>query len=112
MSSIDEIRVLLRSTDERTRALAVRSICPCHGSFEPLRELNTEIRHLAFEDPIARVRREAKHVLGDALVVNVHDEENLMRDERWTVINERAARRPAAADSKQFRRGRSRRAPR
>ncbi len=109
MGSIAEIRVLLCSTDERTRALAVRSICPCHGSFEPLRELNTEIRHLAFGDPSARVRGEAKHVLGDALVLNVHDEEKLMRDERWTAINERAARRRAAADSRQFRRGRSRR---
>jgi hypothetical protein len=71
--------------------------------------LNTEIRHLAFGDPSARVRSGAKHVLGDALVVNIHDEEKLRRDERWTAVDERAARRRAAADSGQFRRGRSRR---
>ena len=101
MRSIDEIRVLLCSTHERTRALAVRSICPCVGSFEALRELNAEIRHLAFGDPSARVRGEAKHVLGDALVVNLHDEEKLMRDECSTAINEREQEgvRPRTADS-------------
>jgi hypothetical protein len=110
VDSIGEIRVLLRSPDERTRALAARSICPCHGSFEPLRQLSNELRQLAFDDPSQRVRGEAKHVLRDALVVNLLEEEKLLREERKTAVNERAARRQAAADNKQLRRERSRRA--
>lgn len=111
VDDIDEIRSLLHSPDERTRALAVRSICPCHGSFEPLRQLTGELQQLAFEDPSPRVRGEAKHVLGDAIVVNLHDEERLRREERKVAIYERKSKRRAVADNRQLRRGRSHRIP-
>jgi hypothetical protein len=111
MASLDEVRVLLRSEDERTRAVAVRSICPCHGSFDPLRELTPDLRRLAADDPSPRVRREAKHVLGDAVVVNINDERKLERAERQTALHEHDLAKRAAAESRQLRRGRGRRRP-
>jgi hypothetical protein len=109
IASLDETRAFLDSPDEKTRARAVRSICPCHGSFDPLRQLTTEVRHLSLTDPSERVRREAKHVLGDALVVNIHDERKLRQDEDRVALDERVSRTRAATDSKQFRRARRRR---
>jgi hypothetical protein len=109
MSSLDETRALLHSPEEKTRAQAVRSVCPCHGSFEPLRGLTTDLRHLSLTDPSERVRREAKHVLRDALVVNIHDEIKLRQDERRVAIEERLSKSRAATNSKQFRRARRRR---
>jgi hypothetical protein len=76
------LRAALGSPNERTRALAARAACPCHGSFELLLELEPELHFLAFNDPSPRVREAARHVLSDALVVNVNDEARVQRDER------------------------------
>jgi hypothetical protein len=73
-----------------------------------LRELTPDLRRMATDDPSPRVRREAKHVLGDALVVNIHDDEQLQREERRQALDARAARKQVAATSKQLRRSRTR----
>lgn len=77
----DELRLQLFVGDEQTRLAAIRKACPCHGSFEPLRELSDELLRLAREDPSRRIRQAAKHVLADGLVVNIHDDERERREE-------------------------------
>ena len=95
----DRIRRLLRSDDERTRAVAARNVCVCHGSFDLFIELREDIERLAATDDSERVRREAKHVLRDPLVVNRHDDERLERDEVRTRLQEyEIGRRKVAAD--------------
>jgi hypothetical protein len=46
-AEVAQVRVLLRSPDPRVRALAARSGCPCHGTFELLHELKDELKLLA-----------------------------------------------------------------
>ena len=94
----------LRSPDERTRAVAVRAICPCHGSFDELRRHEDELRRLAKEDPSARVRGEARHVLRDAFVVNHNDERRQARDDRQVALAEEDERRRARAEDRAVRR--------
>ena len=76
------IRRDLESPDERVRAKAARRACPCHGSFDLLRELGPDLRFAARNDPSPKVRREAKHVLRDAFVVNLQDDERERRLDR------------------------------
>jgi hypothetical protein len=76
------LRAALASPDARTRAVAARAACPCHGSFDLLLELEPELHFLAYNDPRPRVRAAARHVLSDALVVNVNEEARARRDER------------------------------
>jgi hypothetical protein len=103
-----DIEAGLRSDDERTRALAVRAICPCHGSFDDLRRYEDELRRLVREDPSDRVRGEAKHVLRDAFVVNHNDEQRQRRDDRAVARDEQRQRRQALADERARRRVRRR----
>ena len=95
-----DIEAGLRSPDERTRAVAVRAICPCHGSFDELRRYEDELRRLAREDPSPRVRGEAKHVLGDAIVVNHNDERLQERDDRAVARAEQRERRRRVVDER------------
>jgi hypothetical protein len=53
----DRTRLLLESDDERTRAVAARSVCVCHGSFDLFSELREALERLAATDESARVRR-------------------------------------------------------
>jgi hypothetical protein len=92
-------RLLLESDDERTRAVAARSVCVCHGSFDLFSELGEDLERLAATDESARVRREAKHVLRDPLVVNRHDDERVERNEARIRLQEyELARQKVAAD--------------
>jgi hypothetical protein len=94
----------LRSPDERTRANAVRAICPCHGSFDDLRRYEDDLRRMAKDDPSARVRGEARHVLRDAFVVNHNDEQRQRRDDLQVELAEAAERRRTSADDRALRR--------
>jgi hypothetical protein len=98
----------LRSADERTRANAVRAICPCHGSFDDLRRFEDQLRHIVRDDPSARVRGEAKHVLRDAFVVNHNDEHRQVRDDRALARAEEQERRRARTADRAMRRVRRR----
>ena len=101
----------LRSSDERTRAAAVRAICPCHGSFDELRKHEDELRRIVREEPSDRVRGEARHVLRDAFVVNHNDERRQARDDRAVAREAERERRRALADERARRRARPRRRP-
>jgi len=95
----DRIRRLLESDDERTRAVAARSVCVCHGSFSLFSELQADLQRMAATDDSPRVRREAKHVLRDPVVVNLHDDERDERDEARIRLEARAVgRRRVVAD--------------
>lgn len=100
------IRRLLESDDERTRAVAARSVCGCHGSFDLFSELREDLKRLAATDDSARVRREAKHVLRDPLVVNRHDDERVERDEARIRLHEYKIGRQQVAASRALRRSR------
>jgi hypothetical protein len=104
-----DIHDSLRSPDERTRAVAVRAICPCHGSFDDLRQYEDLLRRMARDDPSPRVRSEAKHVLGDAFVVNHNDERRQVRDDRAIAREERRVRARDRVDERAVRRARARR---
>jgi hypothetical protein len=60
---LGELLVETQSSDERERAHAVRSLCPCRGPWP-----DSVWRHVAAacEDPSPLVRLEALHVLQDA----------------------------------------------
>ena len=64
------------------RAVAARAACPCHGSFDLLREVQPELELLARHDPSPRVRKAARHTLGDVLNLNIHEDARARRDER------------------------------
>jgi hypothetical protein len=75
-----QVRALLSSPDPKVRRLAARSACPCHGSFDLLAALKGDLRRLAATDPDAKVRQAARHVLSDAIEVNIADEAELSRE--------------------------------
>jgi hypothetical protein len=102
----DRIRRLLESGDERTRAVAARSVCVCHGSFDLFTELREDLERLAATDVSARVRREAKHVLRDPLVVNRHDDERLEREEARIRLQDHEVERQRVAADRALRRSR------
>jgi HEAT repeat protein len=79
-ADVAQVRMLLGSPDSRVRALAARSACPCHGTFELLHELKDELRALAETDPDKNVRAAAAHTLREAIELNVADEARLSRD--------------------------------
>jgi hypothetical protein len=79
-ADVAEVRMLLASPDARVRALAARSACPCHGTFELLHELRDELTLLAETDPDKKVRGAAWHTLREAIELNVAEEAKLSRD--------------------------------
>jgi hypothetical protein len=79
-ADVAEVRMLLESPDARVRALAARSACPCHGTFELLHELKNELKVLAETDPDKNVRSAAQHTLREAIELNVAEEAKLSRE--------------------------------
>jgi len=55
----------MESSDEMVRAKAVRSLCPCHGGWEPFERHLSRIKLLC-KDPSPLVRRAALHLFEDA----------------------------------------------
>ncbi|HTZ26299.1 MAG TPA: hypothetical protein VMC83_20050 [Streptosporangiaceae bacterium] len=90
-----EVRMLLASPDPRVRALAARSACPCHGTFELLHELKAELTLLAETDPDKKVRGAAWHTLREAIELNVAEEAKLSRDRDREVRQESRDRKRA-----------------
>jgi hypothetical protein len=88
-ADVEQVRLLLASPVPRVRMLAARSACPCHGTFELLHALKPELQRLAVTDPDAKVRGAARHVLTDAIVVNVNEEAELSRERRQEKRQER-----------------------
>lgn len=79
-ADVAQVRMLLGSPDSRVRALAARSACPCHGTFELLHELKHELRVLAETDPDKNVRSAAAHTLREAIELNLAEEARLSRE--------------------------------
>jgi HEAT repeat protein len=79
-ADVAQVRMLLGSPDPRVRAIAARSACPCHGTFELLHELKDELRVLAETDPDKNVRSAAAHTLREAIELNVAEEAKLSRE--------------------------------
>jgi HEAT repeat protein len=90
-----QVRRLLGSPDPRVRALAARSACPCHGTFELLHELKDQLRLLAETDPDKNVRAAAGHTLREAIELNIAAEAKLARERDREVRQERRDRRRA-----------------
>ena len=105
----DHFREIVASGTDRERARAVRDLCVCHGSWELFRELLPELRTLAESDPSERVRREARHVLMDPRVENVHEDRRVLRVEREVARAERRAHHRALVEERSIRRARRRR---
>jgi hypothetical protein len=103
---VEQVRLLLASPDSRVRVLAARSACPCHGTFDLLRALKPELQLLAATDPDAKVRAAARHVLADAIVVNVNEEAELSRQRRADKRQERKDRKQAVRSDVAMRRAR------
>lgn len=100
-ADVAEVRMLLRSPDPRVRALAARSACPCHGTFELLHELKDVLTLLAETDPDKKVRDAARHTLREAIELNAAEEAKLSREHDREVRQEsrdrkRAVRRQVA----------------
>lgn len=96
----ERIREVLRTGTERERALAIRSVCVCHGSWEVFRELEADLRCIAQEDSSHRVRQQAKHVLDDPLVENIHEDEVVRRELRQVSRASRRNRKRAAREAR------------
>ena len=79
-ANVAEVRVLLGSPDARVRALAARSACPCHGTFELLHQLKDELTLLTETDPDKNVRNAAGHTLREAIELNIAEEGKLSRE--------------------------------
>ena len=80
LAELARVRMLLGSPDPRTRALAARSACPCHGTYELLHALRDELTLLAQTDPDKNVRSAAAHTLREAIELNIAEETRLSRD--------------------------------
>jgi hypothetical protein len=91
-----QVRTLLGSPDARVRALAARSACPCHGTFELLHELKDELKLLAENDPDKNVRSAAGHTLREAIELNIAEERRLSRERYREARQERRDRQRAA----------------
>jgi len=107
-ADVARVRMLLGSPDPRVRALAARSACPCHGTFELLHALKDELRVLAETDPDKNVRSAAGHVLREAIELNVAEEAKLSRERGREVRRERRDRKRAARSDVALRRARRR----
>jgi HEAT repeat protein len=91
--------MLLGSPDPRVRALAARSACPCHGTFELLHALKDELTLLARTDPDKNVRSAAGHTLREAIELNILEEAKLSRErDREARQDRRDRKRTARSD--------------
>ena len=70
---VKQIEADLQSTDEVTRSLGVRGLCPCHGDREVL-EQKVDVLMRALRDPSRVVRLMALHVFDDAAVMQSKEE--------------------------------------
>jgi HEAT repeat protein len=91
-ADVAEVRMLLGSPDPRVRAMAARSACPCHGTFELLHKLKDELTELAEADPSKNVRAAAAHTLREAIELNVLEAARLSRERDREVRQERRDR--------------------
>jgi HEAT repeat protein len=107
-ADVARVRMLLGSPDAGVRALAARSACPCHGTFELLHALKDELILLAETDPDKNVRSAAGHVLREAIELNVAEEAKLSRERGREVRQERRDRQRAARNDVVLRRARRR----
>jgi hypothetical protein len=105
-ADVAQVRMLLGSPDARVRAVAARSACPCHGTFELLHALKDELRVLAETDPDKNVRAAASHTLREAIELNIAEEAKLSRERDREVRLERRDRRRAARSDVALRRAR------
>ena len=105
---VAEVRMLLGSPDARVRALAARSACPCHGTFELLHQLKDELTLLAETDPDKNVRNAAWHTLREAIELNVAEEAKLSRERDREVRQESRDRKRAVRRHVAFRHARHR----
>lgn len=103
-----QVRMLLGSPDSRVRALAARSACPCHGTFELLHELKDELRLLAETDPDKNVRAAAAHALREAIELNIAWEARLSREHDRESRRARRDRKQAVRSEVALRRARRR----
>jgi hypothetical protein len=94
-ADVAQVRMLLGSPDARVRALAARSACPCHGTFELLHELKDELTLLAETDPDKNVRSAAGHTLREAIELNIAEEAKLSRERDREARQDRRDRRRA-----------------
>jgi hypothetical protein len=86
--------------------LAARSACPCHGTFDLLIALKPKLQQMAENDSDAKVRAAARHVLSDAIVVNVNEEAELSRERRRDKRQERSDHKQAVRGDVAMRRAR------
>jgi hypothetical protein len=93
---VAQVRLLLGSPDSRVRALAARSACPCHGTYELLHELKDELTLLAETDPDKNVRAAAGHTLRETIELNIAEEAKLSRERDREARQERRDRKRAA----------------
>jgi len=107
-ADVARVRMLLGSPDSRVRALAARSACPCHGTFELLHALKDELTLLADTDPDKNVRSAAAHTLREAIELNVLEEAKLSRERDSEVRAEHRARKRAIRSEVALRRARRR----
>lgn len=105
-ADVAQVRGLLGSPDPRVRALAARSACPCHGTFELLHALKDELTLLAEADPDKNVRAAAGHTLREAIELNAAEEARLSRERDREVRHERLDRRRAVRSDVALRRAR------
>jgi HEAT repeat protein len=105
---VAQVRTLFGSPDSRVRALAARSACPCHGTFELLHELKDELIRLAETDPDKNVRAAAAHTLREAIELNIAEEAKLSRERDSEVRQERRDRKRAVRGEVALRRARRR----
>jgi hypothetical protein len=103
-----QVRMLLGSPDARVRALAARSACPCHGTFELLHALKDELTLLAETDPDKNVRSAAGHVLREAIELNIAEEAKLSRERDREARQEHRDRRRAVRSDVALRRAQAR----
>jgi hypothetical protein len=107
-ADVAQVRMLLGSPDSRVRALAARSACPCHGTFELLHELKDELRLLAETDPDKNVRGAAAHTLREAIELNIAWEARLSRERDSEVRQEHRDGKRAVRSEVALRRARRR----
>jgi hypothetical protein len=107
-ADVAQVRMLLGSPDARVRALAARSACPCHGTFELLHALKDELTLLAETDPDKNVRAAAWHTLREAIELNAAEEAKLSRERDREVRQEHRDRRRAVRSDLALRRARRR----
>ena len=107
-ADVAQVRMLLGSPDARVRALAARSACPCHGTFELLHELKDELTMLAETDPDKKVPAAAWHTLREAIELNVAEQARLSREREREVRQELRERRRAVRNDVALRSARRR----